>query len=83
MLAGASGTGAAGGAAGAAAFDGVIKEVPPVKLSAYTKDRFIQECALSLFANTHFDDGGTNVVRAANEAVNRAKILANQLTFEE
>lgn len=83
MLAGASGTGAAGGAAGgAAAFDGIIKEVPPVKLSAYTKDRFIQECALSLFANTHFDDGA-NVVRAANEAVNRAKILANQLTFEE
>lgn len=83
MLAGISGTGDAGGAAGGVAgFDGVIKEVPPVKLSAYTKDRFIQECALSLFANTHFDNGA-NVVRAASEAVNRAKILANQLTFEE
>lgn len=80
MLAGANGTESAGGVA--AAFDGVIKEVPPIKLSAYTKDRFIQECALSLFANTLFDNG-TNVVRAANEAVNRAKILANQLTFEE
>ena len=80
MLAGANGTESAGGVA--AAFDGVIKEVPPVKLSAYTKDRFIQECALSLFANTHFDNSA-NVVRAANEAVNRAKILANQLTFEE
>ena len=80
MLAGVNGTEPAGGAA--AAFDGVIKEVPPVKLSAYTKDRFIQECALSLFANTLFDNG-TNVVRAANEAVNRAKILADQLTFEE
>ena len=80
MLAGVNGTESASGAA--AAFDGVIKEVPPVKLSAYTKDRFIQECALSLFANTLFDNS-TNVVRAANEAVNRAKILADQLTFEE
>lgn len=80
MLVGVNGTESAGGAA--AAFDGVIKEVPPIKLSAYTKDRFIQECALSLFANTLFDNG-TNVVRAANEAVNRAKILADQLTFEE
>ena len=80
MLAGVNGTEYAGGTA--TAFDGVIKEVPPVKLSAYTKDRFIQECALSLFANTLFDNG-TNVVRAANEAVNRAKILADQLTFEE
>ena len=80
MLAGVNGTESAGGAA--VAFDGVIKEVPPVKLSAYTKDRFIQECALSLFANTLFNNG-TNVVRAANEAVNRAKILADQLTFEE
>ena len=80
MLAGVNGTESAGGAA--AVFDGVIKEVPPVKLSAYTKDRFIQECALSLFANTLFNNG-TNVVRAANEAVNRAKILADQLTFEE
>ena len=79
MLAGENGTESAGGAA---AFDGVIKEVPPVKLSAYTKDRFIQECALSLFANTHFDNSA-NVVRAANEGVNRAKILADQLTFEE
>ena len=79
MLAGENGTESVGGAS---AFDGVIKEVPPVKLSAYTKDRFIQECALSLFANTHFDNSA-NVVRAANEAVNRAKILANQLTFEE
>ena len=80
MLAGANGTESTGGAA--AAFDGVIKEVPPIKLSAYTKDRFIQECALSLFANTLFENG-TNVVRVANEAVNRAKILADQLTFEE
>ena len=80
MLAGANGTESAGGVA--TAFDGVIKEVPPIKLSAYTKDRFIQECALSLFANTLFDHG-INVVRAANEAVNRAKILADQLTFEE
>lgn len=80
MLAGAGESGASGG--GAVGFDGVIKEVPPVKLSAYTKDRFIQECALSLFANTHFDNGA-NVVRAASEAVNRAKILASQLTFEE
>jgi hypothetical protein len=80
MLAGASESGASGG--GAAGFDGVIKEVQPVKLSAYTKDRFIQECALSLFANTHFDNGA-NVVRAASEAVNKAKILASQLTFEE
>ena len=80
MLAGVNGTESASGAA--AEFDGVIKEVPPVKLSAYTKDRFIQECALSLFANTLFNNG-TNVVRAANEAVNRAKILADQLTFEE
>ena len=80
MLSGENGTESVGGAA--AAFDGVIKEVPPVKLSAYTKDRFIQECALSLFANTHFDNNA-NVVRAANEAVNRAKILADQLTFEE
>ena len=79
MLAGVNGTESVGGAA---AFDGVIKEVPPIKLSAYTKDRFIQECALSLFANTLFNNG-TNVVRAANEAVNRAKILADQLTFEE
>lgn len=79
MLAGANGTESAGSVA---SFDGVIKEVPPVKLSAYTKDRFIQECALSLFANTLFDHG-INVVRAANEAVNRAKILADQLTFEE
>ena len=80
MLAGVNGTESAGGAA--AVFDGVIKEVPPIKLSAYTKDRFIQECALSLFANTLFNNG-TNVVRAAKEAVNRAKILADQLTFEE
>ena len=79
MLAGENGTESVGDAA---AFDGVIKEVPPIKLSAYTKDRFIQECALSLFANTLFNNG-TNVVRAANEAVNRAKILADQLTFEE
>ena len=79
MLAGENGTESVGGAA---AFDGVIKEVPPIKLNAYTKDRFIQECALSLFANTLFNNG-TNVVRAANEAVNRAKILADQLTFEE
>ena len=79
MLAGENGTESVGGAA---AFDGVIKEVPPIKLSAYTKDRFIQECALSLFANTLFNNG-TNVVRAANEAINRAKILADQLTFEE
>ena len=79
MLAGENRTESVGGAA---AFDGVIKEVPPIKLSAYTKDRFIQECALSLFANTLFNNG-TNVVRAANEAVNRAKILADQLTFEE
>ena len=79
MLAGENRTESVGGAA---AFDGVIKEVPPIKLSAYTKDRFIQECALSLFANTLFDHG-INVVRAANEAVNRAKILADQLTFEE
>ena len=78
MLAGVNGTESAGGVA--ASFDGVIKEVPPVKLSAYTKDRFIQECALSLFANTLFNNG-TNVVRAANEAVNRAKILADQLTL--
>ena len=80
MLVGVNGTESSGGVA--AAFDGVIKEVPPIKLSAYTKDRFIQECALSLFANTLFNNG-TNVVRAANEAVNRAKILADQLTFEE
>ena len=80
MLAGVNGTESASGVA--AAFNGVIKEVPPIKLSAYTKDRFIQECALSLFANTLFDHG-INVVRAANEAVNRAKILADQLTFEE
>ena len=79
MLAGENGTESVGGAA---AFDGVIKEVPPVKVSAYTKDRFIQECALSLFANTLFNNC-TNVVIAANEAINRAKILADQLTFEE
>ena len=80
MLAGVNGTESSSGVA--AAFDGVIKEVPPVKLSAYTKDRFIQECALSLFAITLFNNG-TNVVRAANVAVNRAKILADQLTLEE
>lgn len=67
-----SGEGGASGG-GAAGFDGILK---------YTKDRFIQECAISLFANTHFGDGA-NVARAASEAVNRAKILASQLTFTE
>ena len=71
-----------GAAVTAPVFDGIIQSLPPLKISAYTKERFIQECSMSLFANVHFDSN-PNIVKAAQEAVKRAQILANQLSFEE
>ena len=59
-----------------AVFDGNVNIVA----MPYSKERFIQECAMTLFANTLFNDG-VNIVRAANEAVSRATVLASKLTF--
>lgn len=71
-----------GGGATAATFDGVITSIPPLKNGPYSKERFIQECAMSLFSNTNFNNE-TNIIQAANNAINRAKQLASMMEFSE
>ena len=75
-------TAGGGGAAAAAAFDGVITSMPPVKNGPYSKERFIQECTMQWFSNTNFNNE-TNIIQAANNAINRAKHLASMMEFSE
>lgn len=71
-----------GGVSAVKPFDGVITSIPPLKNGPYSKERFIQECTISLFSNTNFNNE-TNIIQAANNAINRANELANMMQFSE
>ena len=67
-----------GTSGGAASFDGKVSLLP------YTKERFIQECAIRLYSNMNFDSyGAFSVQDCVRNAVNRAKALAQQLEFSD
>ena len=69
----------AGGAAGAAVFNGEIKTLPGLKQDGYTKDGLIQQAAMMLFANTNFETCGMTPESVAKISVEKAKLLANEL----
>lgn len=71
-----------GGGATVSSFNGVITSIPLLKNAPYSKERFIQECAISLFSNTNFNNE-TNIIQSANNAINRAKQLASMMEFSE
>lgn len=48
----------------------------------YTREGFIQQCAMQLFAAVNFNDPTINVSVEANKAVQRADVLASILDVE-
>ena len=86
-------SGTNGGGSGGSSFDGnvTIKKIEKdcnIKTKnyvlPYTKERFIQECAMSLYANMNFDNpyiGGMSENFAAKKAVSRAITLAREFEY--
>ena len=60
-------------------FDGNIKSLPNLQIQGYSKDRFIQEMAMRLFANIDFKSSVISIEALAKQCVERSKILAYEL----
>lgn len=69
--------GAFGGATGGATFDGVIKTLPQIENAPYSRERFIQECAMRIIAFSDFDKYSPTAL--VERAVTTAALLANRL----
>ena len=75
------------GGAMISSFDGNIVSLPQLIKGGYTKRGFIQQCAMTLFCNTNFDENPKSAKMIADEAVTRAimltEILDNKIGFDK
>lgn len=66
-----------GGTGGVATFDGVIKTLPQIENAPYSRERFIQECAMRIIAFSDLDRNSPTIL--VERAVTTATLLANRL----
>lgn len=60
-------------------FDGNVKSFPKVTNGEYTKEGFIQQCAMTLFCNTSFELTKESPKTIAKKCYERAKVLADMI----
>lgn len=62
-----------------ASFDGKLKSFPEVTNGEYTRQGFIQQCAMTLFCNTSFDLTKESPKTIAKKCYERAKVLTDMI----